>query len=303
LDAKGFVSRLERLLVGSDNSASGKFAARLAGFVAGQRARPVTVLQFTAKPRDDGVAALKNVVTEAAKSGQHAVEKEERDTKKADIAVRIEIGQADEVIKAESEKGYDLLVVGLDRATDANGAFSPIVNRIARSFPSPIALVVGNGRLDRLVDAKGFRILVPVNGTEAARNGAEFAFALSPAKDSKVTALHVANRRAADGGRQLSSAAGNRNKRAVLLDVTELGVRYGFPAIETAAHTDIAPDAAILAEAKRIDADLIVIGATRRVGEDLFLGETVANVLQEWRGAIILVVMARETAPQESAAA
>jgi Kef-type K+ transport system membrane component KefB/nucleotide-binding universal stress UspA family protein len=303
LDAKGFVSRFERLLVGSDDSAVGKFAARLAGFIAGQRARPVTVLQFTAKPPGDGDAALKSVVTEAAKSGHHAVDKEERDTKKADIVARIESGKADEAIKVESEKGYDLLVVGLDRSIGANGAFSPTVNRIAQIFPGPIALVIGGDRPDAIVDAKGFRILVPVNGTEAARNGAEFAFALSSARNSKVTALHVATRRAAEGKRQRSSAAGNRNKRAVLLDVTELGVRYGFRTIETAAHTDIAPDEAILAEAKRIAADLIVIGATRRVGDDLFLGETVTNLLQEWKGAIILVVAARETAARDNAAA
>jgi K+:H+ antiporter len=303
LDAKGFVSRFERLLVGGDQSAAGKLAARLGGFIAGQRARPVTVLQFGASQPDDGDTVLKSVVTEAAKSGHHAVDKEERDTKTADIAARIETGKPEEAIKVESEKGFDLLLLGLDRMIGANGAFSSTVNRIAQSFQGPLALAMAGEGQDAVVDREGFTILVPVNGTEAARHGAEFAFALSPAENTRVTALHVANRRAGDGRRQRSSAAGNRNRKAVLLDVTELGVRYGFRAIETASHMDIAPDAAILAEAKRIDADLIVIGATRRVGDDLFLGETVANVLQEWKGAIILVVAAREAPARESAAA
>jgi Kef-type K+ transport system membrane component KefB/nucleotide-binding universal stress UspA family protein len=303
LDAKGFVSRFERLLIGGDESASGKFAARLAGFIAGQRARPVTVLQFGARQPDNGDTVLKSVVTEAAKSGHQAVNKEERETKKADIVVRVETGEAEEAIKAESEKGFDLLLLGLDRMVGANGTFSPAVNGIARNFQGPLALAMAGEGRDALIDMKGFTILVPVNGTEAARHGAEFAFALSPAKNTKVTALHVGNRRAADGKRPRTNAAGNRNKRAVLLDVTELGGRYGFRSIETATHTDVAPDQAILVEAKRIDADLIVIGATRRVGDDLFLGETVANVLQEWKGAIILVVTAREAPARESAAA
>jgi Kef-type K+ transport system membrane component KefB/nucleotide-binding universal stress UspA family protein len=287
LDAKGFVSRFERLLVGGDESPNGKFAARLAGFIAGRRAVPVTVLQFTATPRPQADSALKSVVTDAAKSGHHAANREERETEKADIVTRIETGKVDEAIKLESEKGYDLLIVGIDRPVRVNGAFSPTVSRIARSFGGPIALVIGGDRAGEVADAEGFRILVPINGTDAARNGAELAFALSPADNSTVTALHVANRRA-------DNAAGNRNERAVLLDATELGVRYGFRAIETAAHTDIAPDAAILTEAKRIDADLIVIGATRRVGDELFLGETVANVLRGWKGAIVLVIAARE---------
>jgi Kef-type K+ transport system membrane component KefB/nucleotide-binding universal stress UspA family protein len=303
LDAKGFVSRFERLLVGGDESASGKFAARLAGFIAGQRARPVTVLQFGAGQPFDGDTILKSVVTEAAKSGHRAVNEEEREAKRTDIVARVETGRPEEAIKIESENGFDLLLLGLDRMVAANGAFSPTVNRIAQSFQGPLALAMAGEGQDAIVDLKGFTILVPVNGTEAARHGAEFAFALSPAKNTKATALHVANRRAADGKRQRSSAVGNRNKRAVLLDVTELGVRYGFRAIETASHMDIAPDEAILAEAKRIDADLIVIGATRRVGDDLFLGETVANVLQDWKGAIILVVTAREAPARESAAA
>ena len=156
------------------------------------------------------------------------------------------------------------------------------------------------------VAAEGFSILVPVNGTDAARHGAEFAFALSPPQASKITALHVASRKAADEknpARVRASSAGDRNKKAVLRDTTELGARYGFRAVDTASHTDVAPDDAILEEAKRTEANLIVIGATRRVGDDLFLGETVANVLQEWAGPIILVITARDAVARESSAA
>ena len=306
LDSKGFVSRLERLLIAGDESASGRFAARLAGFIAGQRSRPVTVLQFSPKSRADDTT-LKTIVTDAAKSGHHAVQAADREDKRADIVTRVEAGKAEDAISAEAEKGFDLLLLGLDRATVASGGgFSATVNRIATSFAGPIALVMAGDGQDELVSAKGFNILVPVNGTDAARHGAEFAFALSPPQASKVTALHVASRKAADEkkpGRARAGSAGDRNKKAVLRDTTELGARYGFRALDTASHTDIAPDDAILEEAKRTRADLIVIGAARRVGEDLFLGETVANVLQEWSGPMVLVIAAREPVARESSAA
>jgi nucleotide-binding universal stress UspA family protein len=263
------------------------------------------VLQFSGKAKADD-AALKTAVTEAAKSGHHAVGEGERQDKRADIVARVEIGKPEEAIKLEAEKGFDLLLLGIDRPTGAAGGFSPVVNRIAQDFSGPIALVMTGEKQGDPVAAEGFNILVPVNGTDAARHGAEFAFALSPAQASKITALHVANRKAADDKKTTRTRAGNagdRNKKAVLRDTTELGARYGFRAIDTASHADIAPDDAILEEAGRIGADLIVIGASRRVGDDLFLGETVANVLQEWSGAIILVIAAREAVARESAAA
>jgi nucleotide-binding universal stress UspA family protein len=55
-------------------------------------------------------------------------------------------------------------------------------------------------------------------------------------------------------------------------------------------RTKIDPDAAIVAEAERIGADLIVIGASRRIGDTFYLGQTIASVLSQWKGAIVLVV-------------
>jgi nucleotide-binding universal stress UspA family protein len=79
-------------------------------------------------------------------------------------------------------------------------------------------------------------------------------------------------------------------ERAVLDDTIELAKRYGYDSIGTAVHTDTAPDVAVLEEAKSVHADLLVIGASRRVGEELYLGQTVNCILQKWKGAVILVV-------------
>jgi len=53
LDANGFVTNLERLLVAADDSANGKFAAQLAGIVAGSAGKPTTILDLAAKAKKD----------------------------------------------------------------------------------------------------------------------------------------------------------------------------------------------------------------------------------------------------------
>ena len=53
LDAKGFVTNLERLLVAADDSANGKFAAQLAGIVAGSAGKPTTILDLAANVKKD----------------------------------------------------------------------------------------------------------------------------------------------------------------------------------------------------------------------------------------------------------
>jgi Kef-type K+ transport system membrane component KefB len=57
LDAKGFVTNLERLLVAADDSANGKFAAQLAGIVAGSAGKPTTILDLAAKAKKDSEKA------------------------------------------------------------------------------------------------------------------------------------------------------------------------------------------------------------------------------------------------------
>ena len=47
IDARGFVTNLERLLVAVDDSANGKLAARIAGVIGGADGKPTTVLKLT----------------------------------------------------------------------------------------------------------------------------------------------------------------------------------------------------------------------------------------------------------------
>jgi nucleotide-binding universal stress UspA family protein len=54
-----------------------------------------------------------------------------------------------------------------------------------------------------------------------------------------------------------------------------------------AVHSDMAPDKAILLEAKQHD--LIVIGVSRRPGDRLFFGETAAAVLDRGETSVVFV--------------
>jgi Kef-type K+ transport system membrane component KefB/nucleotide-binding universal stress UspA family protein len=299
LDAKGFVSQFERLLVTADESASGKLATKLAGFIAGQRGMPVTVVQLEKrKPKSKEEeqkleAPLKEVATEGAKEGHRAAKEDQQEDKpeKAEVSARVET-KADEAVKKESEKGYDILFLGLEKMHEKDGRFSAAVDRAVKDFESPMALVIA-GDDNSVLDGRPLSVLVPVNGTEASRNGAEVAFALSPPKGSTVTALHVGERPASNGARRTNRSNKNaqeRNQKAVLEDAVKLAKRYGHSALRTCVHTDVAPDEAILEEAKKAGVNLVVIGANRRVGDHLFLGQTVACTLKNWGGAIVLVV-------------
>src|SRR5204863_517237 len=48
MEARGFVSKLERLLVAVDDSANGQFGSRVAGMIAGTHSMPTTVMHITA---------------------------------------------------------------------------------------------------------------------------------------------------------------------------------------------------------------------------------------------------------------
>ncbi len=299
IDAKGFVSQFERLLIAADESANGKFASRLAGFIAGQRGMPITVLNVSErkKPADDATgtadAALKDAAIEGAKDGRRAATEEKGEVAPGEVAVstRPETPMGEAIAK-EAHKGYDVLFVGIEKMRNPDGTFSADVDRVAAGFEGPLALVMAGKELT-VLEAKGFNMLVAVVGTEASRRGAEMAFALAPASESRVTALHVAQRTAGFGVKRPArrTRARQKTERAVLEDVAALAKRYGYDEIQTAVHRDLAPDAAILQEAERCGADLIVIGAGRRVGESLHLGQTVTSVLRQWKGAILLVVV------------
>jgi Kef-type K+ transport system membrane component KefB/nucleotide-binding universal stress UspA family protein len=290
LDAKGFVSRFERLLVAVDGSLNAKFATHIAGFVAGQRGMPLTVLEIDRKEgKEFGNIDFERVVKTAAKQSSDAAEAEKGEDKprKVDITTR-EAGKPEEAVSEEAKKGYDFLFVGIDKMRDGKGAFTPALSRAVSGFEGPMGLVMA-GDYENAAEQPGYNILVPVNGTEVSRRGLEIALAMAAAEDTTITALLVAERKPETPRRKASRTTASRKaEKAILEDVRVLARRYGH-AIKPAIHLEGSPDEAIFEEAKKMKVSLIVVGASRRVGDTLYFGKTVGALLEKWKGAIVVV--------------
>ena len=294
LDARGFVPNLERLLLAVDGSANGTFAARLAGAIAGSGDKPTTIIklgpdkwphQAARKDREES----KKQVQAAAANTVPLAHPEEQTRGSVEVTARLKKAASAEAIADEAQKGYDLLIVGIDKTRGPRGGFGPEITRIVNGFDGPLAVAIAGGPLATGTEPIR-RILIPANGTDVSRRAAETGFALARSCGSRVSALYVASGRS-DGerrGRIRRGAAMRRNEETVLKDIAELGDRYDAR-VRTALRVDVAAEDAILKEAERGSYDLIVLGVTRRPGETLFFGNMAAAVLERADTAILFV--------------
>ena len=301
LEQKGFASNLERLLLAVDHSPNGQFASRLGGLLAGNRGIPITVLPLSAKAgkesakdrgngKGDVAPAEEEAAAPIARKGEETSEenvkaaaegtkkKQPKDDKpdSVDVTVRIPDAPTHEAIAEEAERGYGLLLVGIDHMRTKDGGFSRAVDAIAGAFEGSLALVDAKGGHVEDPEQAPLNILVPVNGTDVSRRAAEVAIEMARGGRASVTALYVAGNKGTRGrgrGKRL-----RREEQAILDDVVELGRLYGHK-IATAVRADVAPDEAVIAAAKRHN--LIVMGVSRRPGDKLFFGETATGVFKD----------------------
>ena len=298
LDAKGFVSNLERLLLVADDSANGKFAGLLARAIAGFGGKPITLLDMSAGDRSSKPEKPKGEISEervaTPKAGAEESKEEfgtaakgtmelkaQPDKEKSanvDVTRRQQESNSAEAVAGEARKGYDFLIVGIAKARNPKGGFSKDVSLITKGFEGPLA-VVDSPELRRDLSERHGKILVPVTGTEVSRRAAEIALVLARASDAQITALYVTRATAAGYKRKGASRkhATRRHEQATLKDISGLADRYEVK-LRSTTRVNMAPDEAILREAKR-GYDLIVLGVSRRPGDTLFFGDTAASVL------------------------
>jgi Kef-type K+ transport system membrane component KefB/nucleotide-binding universal stress UspA family protein len=314
LDAKGFVTNLERLLLATDDSGNGKFAAQLAGIIAGSGGKPTTILDFTDKTKHSKPEATDEFTAKARQKtekgstkpdGQRFVEAvknaaeattaleahpDDNKPDKIDVIARSHAVIDPKALADEARKGYDLLVVGIANTRDPKGGFSEDLSLITQSFDGPLALVDTRGRGHNPARLRRGRILIPVTGTEFSRRGVEVGLILARTSDAQVTALYVTPRSNSGASRHSASRrqVTRRNELAVLRDIAALAERYDV-ALRSTTRTDMAPDEAILREAAR-GYDLLVLGVSRRPGDVLFFGNTAAAVLERSPTSNLFVV-------------
>ena len=307
LDAKGFVTNLERLLVAADDSANGKFAAQLAGIVAGSAGKPTTILDFAAKAkkdsekakgaattarrppvdaRSDGKRSEQAVKRAAAATTSLEPEPDEEKSGNVEVITRRPAG-GPEAIADEAGKGYDLLVVGIADTRDPKGGFSQDLSLITGEFDGPLVVVDTRSPRHEPAKERHGRVLIPVNGTDVSRRAVEVGLTLARASDAHVTALYVTRASASPATSPPRRLAMRRNESGVLKDIAALAERYDVP-LRNTTRADIAPDQAILREAGR-GYDLVVLGVSRRPGDVLFFGNTAAAVLERSPTSILFV--------------
>jgi Kef-type K+ transport system membrane component KefB/nucleotide-binding universal stress UspA family protein len=299
MEERGFVANLERVLVAVDDSPKGKFAARLAGLLAGLRGMPVTVL-----PLEPSAA------TPEASSGVQPEKKEPADTKAREVvtaaaetvkpsphegedrATPIEVIEqehhvpAEEAVAKESAKGYDILFVGVEPTAGTKGGFSSRVSMIATGFAGSLAIVTARGKHEIDPIDTPLSILLPITGSEVSRRGAEVALALAKAAKAPLTALSVASPRR--GSARLRLVAARRDAAEVLKEVTAMSKHYGVK-VETHVRTDITAEDAILRQARRGGHNLIVLGVSRRPGEKLSFGPIAGALLESSDRSLMFV--------------
>jgi len=293
-EAKGFVSSIERLLVAVDASPSGRFTSRLVGLLAGARRIATTVIHFdyeTAGPLREGTwqaERTRAVVKQSAEEGDDAGP-EQPGGDPAEIATRVE-KPSEDVIGAEAKKGYGLLFIGREPASEGD-AFHRQIARSAVEFAGPFAIVIARGIDRRETLGTSLKILVPVTGTTASRHGAELAIALAQASQGSVTALHVASgeRRARSWQRHVGAAlAPASSADAVIREIVRLGDHYGVE-VKGAVRSVRTPQEAILRQLEVGGHNLLVMGVSPRPGEELFFGEVPAELLERAECSVLLV--------------
>jgi nucleotide-binding universal stress UspA family protein len=218
------------------------------------------------------------------------MEVREARARRLDVALRVGSLAPEAAVTKEARKGYDLLLIGVERTMAAHGGFHEQIARMAAGFEGPLAVAVARGAHLREPPERRLNILVPVRGNKASRHGAEVALSLRRAGAGAVTALYVMGTvgLGAAQRRLRRPTRSRRHEETILKDIVELADRYDTP-IRTALRVDIAPEDAILRQARLGRYDLVVMGVGRPAGETLYFGKIAAAVLENSRHSILFV--------------
>jgi Kef-type K+ transport system membrane component KefB/nucleotide-binding universal stress UspA family protein len=292
METRGFVPNIERLLLAVDDSANGRFASRLAGLIAGPRGMPITVMQLgedepskaDKKKRSQNAEDAKQAADGAAQNGKKSKDQQKP---KVDVTVRRPEASDRDAVADEAEKGYDLLLIGLERTRGRSGRFNADVERIAAGFAGPLAIVEAKGDHREQPEQSDLDIVVPINGSALARRGAEVAVAIARVVRAPLRAIYVSE--AAGKNRARSNGMRARwHEQAILKDIVELADMADLHII-TAVRSDKPAADAILGEVGRSSDKLIVMGVGRPSSEPLFFGEIAAAVLEKSPASILLI--------------
>jgi Kef-type K+ transport system membrane component KefB/nucleotide-binding universal stress UspA family protein len=321
IDLKGFLPRLERLLLAADESAVGRMAARLAGLLAGAQGMPVTILKLDADLRVAPAAPAENKDEPTGHFEQ---------TGSKDSAHKEMIGA-----QSRTQTGGELNAdpIANEVKAGAKASAAKVIADEAEPDPEKVhltSMVPVDAAADVVKDEarKGYDLMfIGLNGSveedggfapqitqlSAGFDGPLIVYANSggnaPALTTKSRILVPVNgspqsRRAAEITFALARATGARvhclfvsqadghprtriREESVLKDMTELGERY-----DVTVSTHISPRSAaadVILQEARTGFGMIAMGVSARPGEELFFGNTATAVLKSWNAPILML--------------
>jgi Kef-type K+ transport system membrane component KefB/nucleotide-binding universal stress UspA family protein len=226
-------------------------------------------------------------VGDTVKQAAELIKSKQKEEEKVDTPVEVTTivheAPGPDVIAAEAEKGYDLMLIGVAKTMQRSKDFHDSVQNLAKGFEGPLAITDVRGDLAEKPTGK-LNILVPVNGTEPSRRAAEVAITMARANKASLMVLYVAVR--SNGKRR--GMRTRRHEESILKDIVAIADGYNM-GIRTAVVADNAADEAILNEVKRRKNNLIVMGVGRRPGEKLFFGDTASSLLEDAECSLLFV--------------
>jgi nucleotide-binding universal stress UspA family protein len=195
-----------------------------------------------------------------------------------------------DIILDEAKKDYDLMVLGAsERNRNSDTLFTPLVDYLVRLSPCATMVVHGQ-RIQE--DWFPNRILVPTNGTVAAKHAAEIGFSLASSGDEDVIILNVVVQEKDIWHYDIYSGALERRLGIAHQIVEELRQLGESREVLTVADVRVGPDpeTVIMDVVNKERIDLIILGTAIRPGSDrLFLGPRVERILKNASCPVILI--------------
>jgi Kef-type K+ transport system membrane component KefB/nucleotide-binding universal stress UspA family protein len=223
-------------------------------------------------------------VKQAAEQIKSRQTSEEKVDTPVEVTTIVHESPGPEIIAEEAAKGYDLMLIGLEKTVVRGQDFHESVTSLAQGFKGPLGITVVRGDLIDRPRGK-LNILVPINGTEPSRRAAEVAITIARANKASLTVLYVAVR---TGNKARRSTRTRNQENAILKDITAIADGYNMT-VQTSVVTASATDEAIIKESLRGNNNLIVMGVARRPGEKLFFGDTASALMKDAEQSLLFV--------------
>jgi Kef-type K+ transport system membrane component KefB/nucleotide-binding universal stress UspA family protein len=193
-------------------------------------------------------------------------------------------------ILEEAKKDYDLLVIGATEKQKNSGmVFNSLTDNLIRFSPCPSLIVQGHSIIEENQIKK---ILVPTDGSKAAKRAAEVAFALTTKPTDEVHILRVVEQKPTLDDFDTKDHLIDRQFNYAHEIVNSLKLIGESLSVNTFTKVVLGenPENEILKIAKDEDFNLVIIGSDVRPGSDkLYLGPRVERILANSSCPVIIV--------------